>query len=388
MPANRTLLAQHDTIMGHTSPCPQGRCCPQCARQHGEAGCDQCRRVAYQRGEWWARSERAYQSNCGGCPDDDLVFYEEDCYEDDYEDDDEDDEEDDEEPQLVDADSPTSPVVIPAEYLAAWPSADSEDHDRLTLGGYSGRPSPIFHGMGRVFLGWELEFELPYELPHPNSRDMGPRDAACMVISHMAPSGLLYLKTDGSLQNGIEMVTHPMTYRWAERNFPWEMLDMLRDGCGAMSPAGAGLHVHVNRTAFTDTTHMFRWLRLMWRMQEQVNAIARRRTRWAQWDRNIRRSIKLIAKNGERSFERYAAVNVQNQETLEVRVFRSSMNRQEILAALALVDASVEYTRTLTSKAANDGGWTWAGLFAWLTERGTTYAPLLAEAERLDLCVS
>lgn len=286
--------------------------------------------------------------------------------------------------------SPLSAATIGE--LLKWPRGDDADREILQLGEYNDRVTPQFHGRARVYLGWELELEFPYNsssYTRERLNGLDPREAATRVASNLAPAGLMYLKYDGSLGNGIEFVTHPMSYEWALKNYPWNMIDTLRDLCGAYSTRGAGLHVHVNRSAFTDTTHAYRWLRIMWRMQRQIDAIARRRSNeWAAWNVHMRGQIKRIAKENERNMERYVAVNVQNQHTFEVRVFRSSCDPQQIKAALGLVNGTVEYTRSLTSKQANEQGWQWEGFYRWVVAQGGLYQPLINESERLGICVS
>jgi hypothetical protein len=90
--------------------------------------------------------------------------------------------------------------------------------------------------------------------------------------------------------------------------------------------------------------------------------------------------------------DRYNAINTTNADTLEVRVFASSLRPQEVQAALGLVDASVEYTRRMRSPKAIGPGyreakkrtgkqWQWPEFIGWAGKQGK-YAPLIAENER------
>ena len=64
----------------------------------------------------------------------------------------------------------------------------------------------------------------------------------------------IYCKHDGSLDEGFEIVTHPMTLDFQERSMPW--LDLVRKavsmGYTSHQANTCGLHVHVSRTAFGD----------------------------------------------------------------------------------------------------------------------------------------
>lgn len=202
---------------------------------------------------------------------------------------------------------------------------------------YDYKPAPSLHGDGPLYLGAELEINVPYQ-------QMG--DCAEFALSYLGSLG--YLKEDGSIDHGFEIVTHPMSYEWAMRHFPWDMLNGLRKiGCNA---TGNGLHVHVSRAAFDSACHVFRWMKFLYRNARQVTTIARRVSdHWAPFDSYARRHVKSYAK-GAKS-RRYQAINTQNDHTFELRVFASSLEPHEVKAALGLATASVEYTRNLSVSA-------------------------------------
>ena len=65
----------------------------------------------------------------------------------------------------------------------------------------------------------------------------------------------LYIKHDGSLDEGFELVTHPMSLSYHCKEMPWQaMLDTLVDmGYRSHQTGTCGLHCHVNRDAFGET---------------------------------------------------------------------------------------------------------------------------------------
>ncbi|UJW32520.1 hypothetical protein L3Q67_01655 [Saccharothrix sp. AJ9571] len=250
-----------------------------------------------------------------------------------------------------------------------------DDHDIIDeddfedLHGYSYKPNPVFHGIGPRYLGFELEINVPRG--YLSDRIDDTVDAL---------DGLGYLKEDGSIGYGFELVTHPMAYRWALDSFPWHLLDQLdRAGC---SGDGNGLHVHVSRAAFAGPCHVFRWMKFVYRNAPDVQTLARRTSDYAAFRKSERDNIKNSCKNkyfGPRS----CAINTQPEQTLELRVFASSLDVQHVQAALAFADASVAYTRDLTiPDITTRGGWTWAAFTQWLLSR-PQYAPLTAELEDL-----
>lgn len=236
---------------------------------------------------------------------------------------------------------------------------------------YTYKPRPIFHGRGPTYLGWELEVSTPWTA----------NAITAMDLAH-THEDLFYPKYDSSIVGGgFELVTHPMSYSWAMSRFPWDLLPQLAElDC---SGEGNGLHVHVARQAFSSPAHLYSWLALYYRNASRVETIARRRSyEWAPFNPDDRVRMKSYAKQ-EMSADRHRAINTENRDTLEVRVFASSLVPEQVQAALGLVHASVAYTRQLTSHdVAVNRGWDWGPFMDWCAQRNR-YAPLTSEWERL-----
>ena len=142
------------------------------------------------------------------------------------------------------------------------------------------------------------------------------------------------------------------------------------------------INVHLSRAGFTGPGHVYRWLKMIYRNQPAVTALARRSgSKWAQFSDEPRRAVKEHAK-GLVGGNRYWAINTGNLETFELRVFASSLRPVQVQAALGFAAASVEYTRDLTVPTIVGGGWSWPAFTAWLTAR-PGYAALRNEVEVL-----
>lgn len=259
-------------------------------------------------------------------------------------------------------------LIEPGFYCASCELDDGDSGCDL-VHGYSYKPKPRFHGDGPLFLGFELEINAP---------QIDLSDSAFTACEHLGDLG--YLKEDSSINGGsgwgFEIVTHPMSYRWAMDHFPWKMLsDLERIGCTA---TGNGLHVHISRAAFESPAHVYRWMTFLYRNATHVTGVARRVSEcWASFDDYDRKHVKDYAKGVKG--RRYQAINTQNDDTFELRVFASSLNRQEVQAALGLAAGSVEYTRDLTvPDIVHRSAWEWSAFSAWLGER-TEYTPLSRE---------
>jgi hypothetical protein len=248
---------------------------------------------------------------------------------------------------------------------------------------WSHKPEPLFRGTGPLYFGLELEVSFYEETPGARCAQWFLRD-------------LGYLKHDSSVE-GFEIVTHPMSYPWFMRNFPFEMLERLSDAGGRIAISTNGLHVHVSRAGFSGASHAYRWMKLLYRNAGQVERIAGRHSRWATFDRNTRGAQFVHLKNTilrdkglyplsddedreQAGMSHYAAINNLPRETYELRVFAATLKPELLKSRVQLVAASVEYTRKLRAKdIARGKAWDWPVFATWVTEHKRTY-PDLAEA--------
>ena len=186
------------------------------------------------------------------------------------------------------------------------------------------------------------------------------------------------------------MVTHPMSYEWAMAKFPWDLLPALRQRADATTvPQENGIHIHVGRDGFDGPEHLYRWMKLWYRNPNDVQRLARRQSgEWSSFNPTQRegqlRHVKSFGKPGYDRYEdptamnRYAAINTTNKDTLEVRVFASTLRPRRAQAALQLVAGTVEYARELTAEqVCHRHGWEWAAFMSYAKDHG--YDALVAE---------
>ena len=111
---------------------------------------------------------------------------------------------------------------------------------------YYYKPEPIFYGNGPKFFGVELEIDEGGE-----SND----NAAKILKVANADQELIYIKHDGSLDDGFEIVTHPMSLDYQLQQMPWEHIcrEAVNLGYTSHQAGTCGLHIHVSRLAFGAT---------------------------------------------------------------------------------------------------------------------------------------
>ena len=203
----------------------------------------------------------------------------------------------------------------------------------------------------------------------------------------------LYLKREGSI-SGVEIVTHPMTLDYAH-SYPFPgMLQDLRD-VGAYVGCEYGLHVHVSRDSFTrigkktgrrvrSARHQMAWLLFIYRNRTALEALARRDpSSWGAFHTPGRSELRQKA-YGPRSEERYLAVNCNNTATYELRFFQSTLDETEFYAAIEFADASVNYTRALTTAdVLHRDALSWSRFGDWAVTDRPRYRHLLRELDRI-----
>lgn len=203
----------------------------------------------------------------------------------------------------------------------------------------------------QVFMGFEIEVESAHASFQEGVQKFDNED-------------LIYLKEDGSLDDGFEAVSHPTTfasyYKMQDKFFrPFEELSDL--GFKSWRASTCGMHVHISRNAFVGKSHLWRFAFFINSNPRQMQRMAGRSSdRWATFEGQREYSSKVIAGKNKYGSERYCAVNLSNADTVEIRIFRGSLLRRRILGNLGLCDLIVKFTRDLTVKDVNDKRDSWS----------------------------
>lgn len=266
-------------------------------------------------------------------------------------------------------------------------SADGAIHD------YGYRPDPIFYNTKddeKLYFGIEIETEAYDETT-------STRNDAAQYAYQLDIKDLAYLKGDGSLECGFEIVTHPMTHDFYknEANELWEVVEGLRSrGMRSHDISRCGIHIHISRTGFNGGAHIHRFLNLVYSNQELYQKLAGRKSdRWATFE-----DVMALKRDGEeftryktfnekinngRNTNRYSAINTQNRHTLEMRIFKGNLNTDTIKAHLDLAHASVEYTRTMSVSQVRSGSLSEESFREYIVANAELYPHLNARLVKL-----
>ena len=224
---------------------------------------------------------------------------------------------------------------------------------------YYYKPDPIFYGSGSLYMGVELEIDKGGE---DNSNAEKLLDIANRVEEK------IYCKHDGSLHDGFEMVSHPMTLEYHKNEMNWkEIFDKaIEMDYRSHNTSTCGLHIHVNRSAFGDSfyeqeekiarvvhfveLHWNEFLKFSRRTEDSMNHWASRY--------GIMTTAKETYDNAKKKHTgRYVAVNLENVNTIEFRLFRGSLRYETFISVLQLVYEICRFAIMLSDKELENMSW-------------------------------
>lgn len=272
-------------------------------------------------------------------------------------------------------------------YDAFNESVGASRYASLSLIGQRGVMSPASYDgatpVQKPYFGFELEMTR-------NHSDMTVDDAARYMYGKTNDE-FAYMKWDGSVERGFELVTHPHTLEaYNNRHELWSAIEHLRQqGWRSWnSTSSCGLHIHINNASFSSVGHAMRFLMFVYKNREPLVRFAGRDSHYARFafDQFVQREVHVgynddgsakyvvgtvadVVKKKQTNDSRYLAVNCQNTHTYELRFFRGNMNTNAVRACLEFVAALHEYTENLTSHDC-------------LVNRALTWRPFLAFVRR------
>lgn len=226
---------------------------------------------------------------------------------------------------------------------------------------YYYKPEPTFYGNGPRFFGVELEID-----------GAGENSSHARRLLRIANDGAerIYCKHDGSLDEGFEIVTHPMSLDYQLHQMPWMQIckESVSMGYTSHQAGTCGLHIHVSRLAFGKDVEqqdacIARVLYFFEKHWEELLKFSRRTPR--QLERWAARygykdhpgDILEHAKKGYGG-GRYSCVNLQNTDTIEFRMFRGTLKYNTLIATLQLVDRICDVAIHLSDDELKAMSWT------------------------------
>lgn len=216
-----------------------------------------------------------------------------------------------------------------------------EDRNSGVIENYYYKPTPIFYGDApdNMYMGVEVEMD--------GGGEDGDNAEALMDIANDTAEHI-YIKHDGSLDEGFEIVSHPATLEYHTKNIQWQrlMTKALSMEYRSHDTSTCGLHCHISRKALGDTyaeqedtiSKIIYFIELHW---AEILKFSRRSeyamSRWAARygiESDCRKTYEKAKGNGNR----YHCINLENEHTVEFRMFRGTLRYNTFIATLQFVD--------------------------------------------------
>jgi len=214
-------------------------------------------------------------------------------------------------------------------YCEGCAPAESPNDERINS--YSYRPKPVFYGKGPLFFGCELEV---------NYVDERIEEAVDYALDTLGEDHV-YLKEDGSLTNGFEIVTHPHSFEelcnlWREFKPSHRLMTSAKSG-------ECGFHVHVSRKALTRLQIQ----KLVVFINAPENAALVDKVAQRSNNGYCQKKSKALGHCGH-STDRYEAINLCNENTIEYRIFNGNTRPERILKNIEFVHATIHWVNTVS----------------------------------------
>jgi hypothetical protein len=247
-------------------------------------------------------------------------------------------------------------------------SCFDEIEEEEEIADYSFKPEPIFYGENDRYFGVELEVDNGGK-ESENARQL--KDLVNVSDEH------IYIKSDGSLDDGFEVVTHPMTLYYHTHQMDWKTLlqKAIHLGYRSHQTSTCGLHVHVNRTAFGKNQAEQEEViaKILYFVEKHWNELYKfsRRSehninRWSARYGFEKTGKAILDKAKDCSYGRYTAVNLCNYSTIEFRIFRGTLKYNTLIATLQMVnricDVAVSFCESELEKLS------WSDFISQITE--------------------
>lgn len=197
-------------------------------------------------------------------------------------------------------------------------------------------------------IGFELEVDMD---DNDDVEDDLDHDTVSMLTRRLGARQTFSFEEDGSLNHGFECISKPISAEVVRsedfQNYIKEFVSALREyGWRSHDVGTCGLHVHIDRKFFGDVegSALTKLLYIFSKYKDNLLRFSRRHSReaarWAaSYDSDLEeygslKEIVMEQKHSRGNFTRYRAVNVTNARTIEIRLWRGSLNSTTVLATL------------------------------------------------------
>lgn len=212
-----------------------------------------------------------------------------------------------------------------------------------------------------LFFGIELEVE------QSNRRTATDKARMSEILYDMDENNILAFEHDGSLYDGFEIITQPMSFEYIKENkdfFISMMNELKSNGYDSFNTNTCGHHIHMSKMPLTDRQQVLFIAIFEFFRQEFTTLSRREESKLERWATFITKNYDKDQLNNSEVFEsllnillhqcnRYRAINVCNTHTLESRIWRGTLDSLEYLARIELMYNIAMYVKENTEELYN-----------------------------------
>jgi hypothetical protein len=156
----------------------------------------------------------------------------------------------------------------------------------------------------------------------------------------------IYLKTDSSIR-GFEIVTHPFTLKYSHEHINWNKILkwLIENNYTSYKNGRCGLHVHLDKDYFSemDIIKMRTFFAMVPNKIFNFSMRGEQGTTYCLYESFDKKKFFNFSQNG-----RHCAFNINtNKNTVEIRVFRGTLNIKRFIASLQFCDAVGNFIKEL-----------------------------------------
>lgn len=212
---------------------------------------------------------------------------------------------------------------------------------------YSEKPSPVFYNKKDTgfnnntrYYGLELEVE-------GDGRDDS------IQMAEQIENDPFYFKWDGSVDDGFEIITHPMSWEYIKNKeglFKNTLQKLRSNGFNSHNTSTCGIHIHVNKNSLSRCD-IFKLMKFFKDNQKFILKISQRKIenlkRWASIDDDNKSIVYKAKSKVDDNCRRYTALNL-TYKTLEFRIFRGNLKYERLMKNLEFVKAICEFVHEVS----------------------------------------
>jgi len=246
---------------------------------------------------------------------------------------------------------------------------ETELHHDDYIHSYGYKPTPRFYGHFQKDLLFGIELEVDH-----GGEDGYKAKQLLDIMNGEEDEKYVYIKHDGSLYDGFEIVSHPAKLQTHLNEICWEdaFKFLKENGYESDKTSSCGLHIHINRLNLGKTYKRivevesrilfffeYFWDKIVKFSRKSEYQISRWSDKYGTFDYE-----QALMQNEE---SRYYSINFQNKNTIEFRVFKGTLDYNTFKATLLFVENLVKYCKKYSIRSIEKRGW--SGFIEFITKR-------------------